>query len=142
MSILPSPTKVAVTQLLNAANLPTADITDRHLRWFWSYKAQDQILGVVGIEPFDRVGLLRSIAVDTAHRNRGIGTQLVQHAETMAQQMGIHELYLLTTSAQEFFENLGYVRTHRQNAPAEIRRSKEFSELCPSSSLLMKKTLR
>ena len=49
--------------------------------------------------------------------------------------------YLLTNTAERFFERLGYRRTDRENAPEAIRRTQEFSGLCPSSSALMVKAL-
>jgi amino-acid N-acetyltransferase len=142
MSFLQQPQKTAVLYLLHAANLPTEDITDGHLHNFWGYVADGKVIGVVGLEPFTDRGLLRSLTVDPAHRGCGLGKQLVHHAEQMALRMAMRELFLLTDSAQEFFETLGYARTNRQNAPVEIRSSREFAELCPSSSLLMKKSLR
>lgn len=141
MSFLQQPQKTAVLYLLHTANLPTDDITDEHLHNFWGYVADGKVIGVVGLEPFSGTGLLRSLTVDPTQRGQGLGKQLVQHVEQMALGMRIRELYLLTDSAQEFFENLGYARVNRQNAPAEIRNSREFTELCPSSSLLMKKSL-
>ena len=142
MAILQQPPIAGVIQLLTAANLPTKDITEPLLRNFWVYVAHDKIVGVVGLELLDGVALLRSLAVDSAHRNRGIGTELAQYAEQMALKQNVSELYLLTNSAQEFFESRGYKRINRQSAPPEIRATREFSELCPTSSLLMRKSLR
>ena len=122
MSFLRQPQKAAVMHLLHAANLPTGDIDDGLLHNFWGYPAEGRIIGVVGLELFSGVGLLRSLMVDPAHRSRGIGKQLVDHAEQMASEMNVRELYLLTDSAQEFFENLGYARKDRRNAPPEIQR--------------------
>jgi len=141
MPFLKQPQKAAVMYLLHAANLPTDDITDGLLHNFWGYVTEGKIVGIVGLEPFSGTGLLRSLTVDPAHRGCGLGKRLVRHAEQMASEMNMRELYLLTDSAQEFFENLGYTRVERVHAPAEIRRSREFAELCPSSSLLMKKAL-
>jgi len=39
------------------------------------------------------------------------------------------------------FDRLGYRRRARENAPDAIRRTKEFSDLCPSSSAFMVKVL-
>jgi amino-acid N-acetyltransferase len=141
MSILRQPEKAIALRLLNAAHLPTEDISDALLQNFWGYEADSGIVALVGLEPFARVGLLRSLAVHPAHRGAGIGTRLVRHVEAMARQMGIGELFLLTSTAQEFFEGLGYALSKRRDAPREIRSTREFAELCPASSLLMKKAL-
>jgi arsenate reductase (thioredoxin) len=48
---------------------------------------------------------------------------------------------LLTETAEIFFARKGYHTVDRKDAPAEIQASSEFSHLCPSSAVLMKKTL-
>ena len=62
-------------------------------------------------------------------------------AERHARSRGVRELYLLTTTAERFFERLGYRRTGRENAPEAIRGTQEFSGLCPSSSAFLVKEL-
>ncbi len=141
MHLLHQPSKTDVLNLLNATNLPTADLTQEHLRHFWGFAADQTIVALVGLEPRTPFGLLRSLAVSPEYRNRGLGTQLVRHAEAMAQQMGLRELYLLTSSAQEFFETFGYEAVPRGSAPVAIAHTPEFAALCPRSSLLMRKQL-
>jgi len=46
-------------------------------------------------------------------------------------------IYLLTTTAERFFERLGYARVLRDAAPVAIQRTQEFSALCPSNSAFM-----
>lgn len=136
------PAKTDALGLLDAANLPTADLTEAHLNYFWALTDQQQPLGIVGLEPFAPYGLLRSLVVKPNKRNQGIGTQLVKHAEAMARRMEIDELYLFTSSAQEFFENFDYRPVRRSRAPEAIRSTKEFRSLCPANSLLMRKDLQ
>jgi amino-acid N-acetyltransferase len=50
-------------------------------------------------------------------------------------------LYLLTTTADAFFRRLGYEQTARELAPPAIKATREFSSLCPSSSIFMVKQL-
>ena len=135
------PAKNDALNLLDAANLPTADLTEAHLNYFWALGDQQQPIGIIGVEPFAPYGLLRSLVVSPCRRNQGVGTRLVQHAEIMACRMKIAELYLLTSTAQEFFETLGYHRVKRNSAPEAIRHTREFCSLCPASSLLMRKYL-
>ncbi|MCR6650349.1 MAG: arsenic resistance N-acetyltransferase ArsN2 [Cellvibrionaceae bacterium] len=136
------PTSADALGLLNAANLPTADLTEAHFNYFWAATDGRLPVGIVGLEPFAPYGLLRSLVVSPARRNQGIGTHLVKHVETMAHQLNISELYLLTVTAQEFFEEFDFQPISRDSAPAAIRKTWEFSGLCPVSSLLMKKNLR
>jgi amino-acid N-acetyltransferase len=66
---------------------------------------------------------------------------LVAQAERFAHSQGVSRVYLLTTTAEKFFDRLGYRKTDRESAPAPIRQTKEFSGLCPSSSAFMVKAL-
>jgi len=50
-------------------------------------------------------------------------------------------LYLLTTTAETFFVRCGYEVIDRAAVPEEIRATAEFRDLCPASSLCMKKRL-
>jgi amino-acid N-acetyltransferase len=86
-----------------------------------------------------KVALLRSLVVANAYARRGIGRQLVSAAESLAATLGCRSIYLLTTTAEAFFELLGFRRMERNAAPPEIRQSNEFSSLCPSSATVMAK---
>jgi N-acetylglutamate synthase-like GNAT family acetyltransferase len=52
---------------------------------------------------------------------------------------GVKELYLITTTADGYFEKQGYERVSRENVPVEIAQSQQFSSICPSSAVVMKK---
>jgi amino-acid N-acetyltransferase len=67
---------------------------------------------------------------------------LVAACEQYAIESGIDTLYLLTETAETFFECLGYTRLPRDRAPAAIVRSAQFASLCPSSAAFMARTLR
>jgi len=84
---------------------------------------------------------LRSLAVASSRRSAGLGSRLVAHAERHAQDQGVKSLYLLTTTAEAFFQRRGYARIPRENAPAAIKDTKEFAGICPVSSAFMVKKL-
>jgi len=65
----------------------------------------------------------------------------VAQAELFAQSRGAEEVYLLTSTAERFFERLGYACVPREAAPVAIQRTQEFSTLCPSDSAFMVKRL-
>ena len=96
---------------------------------------------VVGLELFGEVALLRSLAVASSRRGTGVGSGLVAHAERHARDQGVQSLFLLTTTAEKFFLRRGYTRIPRDEAPAAIKGTKEFSGICPSSSAFMVKQL-
>jgi len=130
-----------VAALLAAAQLPVSDLrTSRSLNLL-GVRDAGRLVGVVGIEVYGEVGLLRSLAVESAHRNAGVGMSLVFDAETWAAGHGVKTLYLLTTTAAGFFAGLGYVAAPRSNAPAAIAATAQFAGLCPASSTFMCKVL-
>ena len=98
-------------------------------------------MGVVGVEVYGSVGLLRSLAVEPSHRKSGLGVSLVSNAETWAAEQGVETLYLLTTTAAQFFARRGYEAVPRSEAPAAIAATAQFSDLCPASSTFMRKVL-
>ncbi len=130
-----------VKQLLAECELPHQDLTPSHLQHFWTLRDGAMLAGVVGLELHNNVGLLRSLAVPTQHRGKGLGSNLVRKAEAYARLQGVEELYLLTTTADEFFAGLGYEKTDRGSAPGAIRETTEFKSLCPDSAVCMVKRL-
>jgi len=135
------PNELAVRALLAAAGLPVADLTAAHLDDFWGCDDGANLIGVVGLEIYGTVALLRSLAVAPAWQGRGLGAALLAHAERAARQRGIAALYLLTTTAEAFFARRGHVRLPRQAAPPVLRQTAEFAALCPASAVCLTKAL-
>lgn len=69
------------------------------------------------------------------------GTPEDPAAEARARSHGVQQLCLLTTTAERFFERLGYERADREAAPTAIRGTSEFTSLCPASAAFMRKRL-
>ena len=129
-----------LSTLLTSCELPIADLGDVPI--FLVEVLDGKLLGAVGLEIYQQCALLRSLAVDEASRGAGLGTALVQAAESHAAEAGVEEVFLLTTTAPRFFERLGYVAISRAEAPEVIRTTREFSALCPDTAALMAKRLR
>ncbi|MEO4046966.1 arsenic resistance N-acetyltransferase ArsN2 [Pseudomonas sp. CAU 1711] len=128
--------------LLQHNDLPTSDLeAGTEVLLFVAGSAQ-RPLGVVGLQVFGAAALLRSLAVAESERGKGLGSSLVRHAEQQAAALGVSALYLLTTTAQQYFAAHGYQVANRLEAPAAIAASSQFSGLCPSSSAFMVKELR
>jgi amino-acid N-acetyltransferase len=128
-------------RLLRAAGLPTDDFSDRLVGNFFVAIAGPSVVGSIGLEPFANVGLLRSLVVDPDYRGCGLGRLLVSELEADARRRGTSELWLLTIDADRFFLGLGYRIQERDKAPGTIRRTTEFSLLCPDDATPMKKRL-
>jgi amino-acid N-acetyltransferase len=129
-----------VTALLSSQHLPAEDI-DKTLSHFFVAKEDGAIMAVIGLEVYGTAGLLRSMATYPAHRNKGIASMLVLELINYAKQKGIQEVFLLTETAETYFAKKGFIRIRRDEVPIAIKKSSEFSHLCPSSAILMKKEI-
>lgn len=141
MNINLNPPQAQVLALLEASGLPTSDIKNGSLQHFMGCTDSGHLCGVIGLELYGECGLLRSLAVAPTYRGKGYGKALVMEAERYAHANKLQQLYLLTTTAEQFFLQLGYANAIRESAPASIRQTPEFSSLCPASSALMCKSL-
>jgi amino-acid N-acetyltransferase len=129
----------SIRWLLDIELLPSADITEESLEHFLVYRGQLGVAGVVGLERHGDAALLRSLVVASERMGCGIGKRLVIAAEALAAELQVRSIYLLTTTAADFFENRGFRRIGREQAPNEIRSTQEFSSLCPATAVLMVK---
>ncbi|MCX6315936.1 MAG: arsenic resistance N-acetyltransferase ArsN2 [Bacteroidetes bacterium] len=130
----------AISRLLQENKLPVADIASSSIQ-FWIAKKDTTPAGVIGLEQSGGYGLLRSMATATAFRNQGVAAFLVHTLEAYAKEQKLKDIYLLTETAEQYFNKKGYHKISRDQAPAAIQSSAEFSHLCPSTAILMKKSL-
>lgn len=130
-----------VTALLRACGLPDADVNPGLLAGFLVATEAGRIVGCVGLEFFGRFALLRSLAVVADHRGRGIAQRLCDEAESRARAGGVQALYLLTTSADDYFGQRGFTAIPRADVPSEVQATAQFRDLCPVTATCMRKTL-
>ncbi len=130
-----------ISALLQACGLPVEDLAQTPHQVFFGMHKGAALVAVVGLELYDTVALLRSLAVSPAMRGRGLGRHLVSFAERYAEQRGIAHLYLLTETAGGYFAALGYGLLDRADAPPAIRNTAQFSGLCPATAAFMVKNL-
>ena len=140
-TISAGPVPGAARGLLVAANLPTSDLTDEQLASFFYCGPATAPSALIGLEIYGADALLRSLVVDPTLRSAGLGSALVAHVEAHAAKHDVGTLYLLTTTAEDFFARRGYHRIDRTVAPETIRSTREFAGLCPASSTFMFKRL-
>jgi amino-acid N-acetyltransferase len=129
-----------IRELLEGCGLPHEDIA-KHLNHFILAKDGNHLIGTIGLEIYGKDGLLRSLAVASFYRSRGIAKALYDKILGYAHLQGIKTLYLLTTSAMDFFSKLGFAKGERDNVPESIRMTKEFQSLCPSTAVCMTKKI-
>ena len=136
------PERVGAARLLEANGLPSSDLTDTHMEDFFYCGSASAPVGIVGLEFCEEDALLRSLVVAPASRRAGLGAALVDRAEEHARSRGSRLVFLLTTTAENFFKRRGYASAERASAPWAIRSSREFSDLCPASSAFMSKRIQ
>lgn len=129
-----------IRRLLELSGLPTSDL-DTARPEFVIASREGEIIGVGALERFGGTALLRSIAVATSWRRSGVGRLIVTELERRARDAGIGELILLTLTAQDFFERLGYRAKERGQVPPPVLESAEFRSLCPASAICMTRDL-
>lgn len=125
--------------LLIENKLPVADIDDDKLLYL--LQDGDITVGTAGLEIFNDCGLLRSFSVVKNARGKGYGSFISSEMEKYAADSGINCLYLLTTTAKDFFDKQGYCVIKRDEAPEGVKQSQEFTSLCPSTAVVMKKKI-
>jgi amino-acid N-acetyltransferase len=131
-----------IVMLLSRAILPVQDLTLEKLEHFLVAKTRDgSVIGTIGVELYQDVGLLRSLVVHPSYQGKGLGKRLTREVELFAQQKSVKTLLLLTTTAAEFFPKLGYQVIQRDRAPMSIAKTEEFKNICPVSAVCFFKSL-
>jgi amino-acid N-acetyltransferase len=126
----------AVESLLSMSNLPTEGVRE-NFSGFLVAETDGEIAGAIGLEEFGAVALLRSAVVSPQHRGSGIGRRLLERLLEGAEEAGIDELYLLTTTAEKYFPRFGFTHTTRSAVPEAVKASAEFHGACPDTAVVM-----
>jgi len=129
-----------VKALLATSELPTDDLDDPSIALYGVSEA-GRLIGVVGVQLLGGTGLLRSLAVDPSARDRGLGGQLCERVLHEARVRGLTELWLLTTSAGDYFARRGFEVVPRDQTPSAVRSTAQFTSLCPASAVVMRRPL-
>ncbi|HYN08972.1 MAG TPA: arsenic resistance N-acetyltransferase ArsN2 [Vicinamibacterales bacterium] len=129
-----------IVELLKAEHLPPDGLLD-HLDTTLVARQNGHIVGTAALEVYVDGALLRSVAVASALRGRGVGRDLTEAALAAARDLRVPALYLLTTTADNYFPRFGFERITRAEVPASVQASVEFTSACPASAVVMRKQL-
>ncbi len=116
----------AVLTLLTAVNLPTEGVAE-HFADFLIARANERVVGCVGLEKYGSHGLLRSLAVAPDFRGQSLGQQLTADCLTYAQANTITTIILLTTAAGFFTSHFGFQAADRQQVDDIFANSPEWN---------------
>jgi amino-acid N-acetyltransferase len=128
--------------MLAQDHLPFADLALPGRRFYRFTNTLGETVGFGGIEGQGPDRLIRSIVVCQDLRGKRHGKAVAQTLERQAGADGAERLHLLTTAAALFFEQLGYEKRDRAEAPAEIAATEQFRTLCSSSAAYLTKRVR
>ncbi len=132
--------KSQIRRLLSECGLPTLYI-HRYLKSFMVAKAAKRVVGVIGVEVYGRVGLLRSLCVEQAYRSRGIAKMLNAEILAYAQARKMERFYMFTLSAEKFASKLGFHKIDKRRIPKSIRLTWQFRKLKPYPVVCMMKKI-
>lgn len=138
----------AVERLLAASDLPTAGVAELFATRADDFVVADdpdapgELAAVAGLEVCcdgtpNANALLRSVAVQPAWRQHGLGQALVRRVVCRAEERGLRALYLLTMTAEHYFPRFGFAPVERGAVPPEIAATLEFQSACPASAVAM-----
>ncbi len=127
--------------LLGRSELTEQDVAGRWGHYFVVREDDGRVVGVAGLEIHGEDGLLRSVAVDADYRGQGLAASRVEAAMERARKVSLRSVYLLTTTARDYFARHGFADCPRDDAPAPIRESWEYRSGCPSTAAFMKRTV-
>jgi amino-acid N-acetyltransferase len=131
-----------VETALRDADLPLNGLRDQFGDGYAVAEANGELIGVEGIEVYGTDGLLRSAAVVSSWRGKGVGDALTRDRIEWARRRGLRSLYLLTMTAGDYWPRFGFARADRARAPHDMQKSPEFTDACPSSALCMALSLQ
>ena len=129
-----------VLALLREHGLPI-DGAREQLAGFLVAEVDGWIVGCAGLEQYGEVGLLRSVAVSADAGRHGVGSTLVRQVLREARMRRVSEVYLLTTTAADWFPRFGFSVTTRGELPAVLESSEELRRACPGTAVAMRLSL-
>jgi amino-acid N-acetyltransferase len=130
-----------IRALLQRLRLPLEGVAE-HLTTMLVAREGEAIVGTAALELYAEGALLRSVAVEPQWQGKQLGHQLIDAALQLATTHGVRTVFLLTTTAEQFFPKFGFEQINREQVPPSVRRSAEFQSACPASAIVMRRPLR
>lgn len=99
------------------------ELLEMEVSRFLVLESDGMVLGCVALYPFpeEKAAEMACLAVQPEFRRRGLGDRLLEAAQTLARKKRMKALFVLTTRAEHWFEERGFVET----APEALPRRKQ-----------------
>jgi L-amino acid N-acyltransferase YncA len=120
--------------LLGAGLVPPEGSARR--RWWAAQSGRHGLVGMIGLESAGKHFLLRSLAVRSEVRGRGIGNRLISTALSAAGAPG-QQIYAATTTTSPLLEQWGFARVGRDAAPSAIASTDQRNAVCPEDAVFL-----
>ncbi len=133
--------KFDIRELLSQCGLYNMDISDKKLINFLAARWSGEIVGTIGLEIVSNDGLVRSLAISDKFRGQGVAKDLATAIERYARSKGVNTLYLITTTAENFFTKSGYEGIPRESAPDNVKSLDEFQRFTAKTAVCMYKKI-
>lgn len=127
----------SVRNLLRECRLPSDDLHLDDSIYVRYEDSNGRLIGTAGLEIYFPFALLRSVAVSELQRGRSIGRQIVTDMLRRSEAKSLKAVYILTETAHDFFARNGFKDVARDNVPAQVSASSEFTSVCPVSAACM-----
>lgn len=124
----------AVRALAGHAPLPVDGLADQFPDGYVVARRGDALVGCAGLEVHGNAGVLRSVVVAPSERATGLGVALTADRIVAARERGLAAVYLLTTTAADFYDRFGFRPFPRADVPDAVAKCPEFASICPSSA--------
>jgi N-acetylglutamate synthase-like GNAT family acetyltransferase len=120
----------ALQVFLRQANISTIGLEEKIENFIILEEENEGICGTIGIERFERVGLLRSLVIGPSVKQLQL-LQMFEHTQLHARKQELEKLYLVTNKIDyiQFFELLNFHPQDIHNAPKTLSNSEYFKEI-------------
>ncbi|MCS6805880.1 MAG: GNAT family N-acetyltransferase [Acidobacteriota bacterium] len=126
-----------IQSLLEQVGLPSAEV-QLHIRLFLVARADEQVIGCIGMEQYGESCLLRSLAVHPDYRGRGLGRMLIERIIARARERGAREAVILTNTVAPLAAKFGFQTVPRESVASPVADSWEFRANCCRSAVCMR----
>lgn len=104
---------------------------------FWGFEGDQQLLGVMGLQPVQDVMLIRHAYVRSAMRRRGIGGRLLDHIRSFSEGPFLVGTWAAASWAIRFYGKHGFELVPRNETTALLRRYWDLPERQVETSVVL-----